>query len=101
MSPIGEAETKFRTEDRDENSDDISPLEAHARVRFRLAFLMTGVQKLERKGDKVTGTAENQCGDVSSLTGRNTLPNHGTLLQVRMKWEDLKSIHTHFHCILK
>jgi hypothetical protein len=57
---------------------------------------MTGGLKLERRAGKVTGTAENQYRDVSSSTGRNILPNHSTLLQGRIKWEDLNSIHKHF-----
>jgi hypothetical protein len=32
------------------------------------------------RGGKVTGTAENQYDDISSLTGRDILPNRGTII---------------------
>jgi hypothetical protein len=61
-------ETKFRNTCRDESLADVFPSAAHTRIPFQ-AYVpydrRSEGRKLEGRGGKVTGTAENHYGDVS------------------------------------
>lgn len=58
----------------DENLNNVSPQEAHARILFRTNVCYgrrsKGRKLEERVGGKVTGTVENQNGGISALTAQ-------------------------------